>query len=154
MGELLRRYWIPALLSEEIPEPDSPPVRVGLFGERLVAFPRQSGPHRFVRGALFASRHVAVLGRNEECGLRCIYHGWKFDVDGHVLETPAERRERIQDQGASIWLIRRWGRPEWSSPARSTRQDAAVPDYDWTQKPEEQTYVTKWLIGVQLLAGA
>ena len=90
MGEVFRRFWIPALLSEEIPKPDCPPVRVRLLGEDLVAFRDSQGrlglldehcPHR--RASLY-------YGRNGECGLRCVYHGWKFDIEGNVLETPAE----------------------------------------------------------------
>ena len=90
MGEMMRRYWIPALLSEEIPEPDCEPKHVRLLGEDLVAFRDTHGgiglleeycPHRGVSLA---------YGRNEEGGLRCIYHGWKMDVEGNVLETPAE----------------------------------------------------------------
>ena len=84
MGATMRRYWMPALLAGELPEPDCPPVRVRLLGEDLVAFRDTQGriglleeycPHR--RVSLF-------FGRNEECGLRCVYHGWKFDVDGTV----------------------------------------------------------------------
>ena len=93
MGEVLRRYWLPALLSEEIPEADSPPVRVKLLGEELVAFRDTDGnvglldnycPHR--RTSLF-------FGRNEECGLRCVYHGWKFDVEGNCVDMPSEPAE-------------------------------------------------------------
>src|SRR5438045_4229724 len=99
MGDTMRRYWIPALLAWELPEPDCPPVRVKLLGEDLVAFRDTDGrvglldefcPHR---------RASLVYGRNEECGLRCVYHGWKFDVTGHVLDTPAERNP---DFGKSI----------------------------------------------------
>lgn len=88
MGELLRRFWIPALLSSEIAEPDCPPVRVRLLSEDLIAFRDSQGrvglldrycPHR--RASLF-------WGRNEECGLRCVYHGWKFDVDGNCVDLP------------------------------------------------------------------
>jgi phthalate 4,5-dioxygenase len=90
MGELMRRYWIPALLSEEIPAPDCPPVRVRLLGEDLVAF-RDSQGRVGLLGEHCAHRGTSLFfGRNEECGLRCVYHGWKYDVDGHVLETPAE----------------------------------------------------------------
>src|ERR671912_1459042 len=90
MGELMRRYWVPAALSRELPEPDCPPVRVKLLGENLVAFRDTSGrlglldefcPHR--RASLF-------LGRNEECGLRCVYHGWKFDADGRCVDMMNE----------------------------------------------------------------
>ena len=90
MGDTMRRYWIPALLSRELPGPDCPPVRVRLLGEDLVAFRDTEGriglldelcPHR--RASLF-------LGRNEECGLRCVYHGLKFDVSGQCVDMMNE----------------------------------------------------------------
>jgi phthalate 4,5-dioxygenase oxygenase subunit len=86
MGDLLRQYWVPALLSEELPRPDSAPVRVRLLCENLVAFRATSGkialiqndcPHR---GASF------FFGRNEEEGIRCAYHGWKFDLEGNCVD--------------------------------------------------------------------
>ncbi len=90
MGELMRRYWLPALLAEEIPAPDCAPVRVCLLGERLVAF-RDSAGKVGLLGEHCAHRGTSLFfGRNEACGLTCIYHGWKYDVDGNVLETPAE----------------------------------------------------------------
>ena len=85
MGEWMRRFWMPVMLSAEIGEPDCTPVRVSLLGERLIAFRDTDGrvgvvdehcPHRL--SSLY-------FGRNEECGIRCIYHGWKFDVDGLSL---------------------------------------------------------------------
>src|ERR1700751_2856644 len=90
MGNLLRRYWIPALLSEEIPEPDCPPVRVRLLGEDLVAFRDTQGKIGLLDEHCSHRGTSLFYGRNEECGLRCIYHGWKYDVEGNVLETPAE----------------------------------------------------------------
>ncbi|HZH85524.1 MAG TPA: Rieske 2Fe-2S domain-containing protein, partial [Phototrophicaceae bacterium] len=90
MGHLIRRYWIPALLSEEIPAPDCPPVRVKILSEELVAF-RDSNGRIGLIGEHCAHRGTSLFfGRNEACGLRCIYHGWKYDVEGNVLETPAE----------------------------------------------------------------
>jgi len=90
MGQLMRRYWMPALLSEEIPAPDGPPVRVRLLGEDLVGF-RDSNGRVGLLGEHCAHRGTSLFfGRNEECGLRCIYHGWKYDVNGNVVETPAE----------------------------------------------------------------
>src|SRR5918992_5971663 len=84
MGDLIRRYWIPALLSEEIPEPDGAPARVKLLGEDLVAF-RDSRGLVGLLGEHCAHRGTSLFfGRNEECGLRCVYHGWKYDVDGNV----------------------------------------------------------------------
>lgn len=89
MGKVLRRYWLPALMSSEL-TPDGDPQRVSLLGERLVAFRDTNGqvgvldencPHR---GASLA------LGINADCGLRCLYHGWKIAADGRILETPSE----------------------------------------------------------------
>ena len=90
MGQLMRRHWTPVCLFEEVPEPDGTPVRARLFGEDLVVFRDTNGavgvmdeycPHR---------RASLVLGRNENCGLRCLYHGWKMDVHGNVLEMVSE----------------------------------------------------------------
>lgn len=90
LGNLFRRYWVPALLSEELPEPDCPPVRVRLLGEELVAF-RDSKGRVGLLDEYCAHRRVSLFfGRNEECGLRCVYHGWKYDIEGTVLETPSE----------------------------------------------------------------
>src|SRR5499426_690061 len=90
MGDVIRRYWIPALLSKELPAPDCPPVRVRLLGEELVAF-RDSQEKVGLLDEYCSHRKASLFyGRNEECGLRCIYHGWKYDREGNVLETPAE----------------------------------------------------------------
>jgi phthalate 4,5-dioxygenase oxygenase subunit len=116
MGQLMRRHWMPACLVEEVGERDGPPVRVRMLGEDLVAFRDTDGrvgvidehcPHR--RASLF-------FGRNEACGLRCLYHGWKMDVDGNVLEMasepPSDRvRPRIRhtayptrEAGGFVWV--------------------------------------------------
>lgn len=90
MGELLRAYWIPLLYSHELPDRDGAPMRIRLLGESLVAFRDSAGrvglldhhcPHRLA--SLF-------YGRNEDGGLRCIYHGWKFDVEGRCTDIPNE----------------------------------------------------------------
>src|SRR5438094_2408265 len=99
MGELFRRYWIPACLAEEIPEPDCPPVRVRLLGEDLLAFRDSQG-----RVGLLAeqcSHRLASMfyGRNEEGGLRCAYHGWKYDVEGRILDTPCEQPQTLLKYG-------------------------------------------------------
>lgn len=93
MGEIMRRHWLPACMTEEVAEPDGDPVRVRLLGENLVVFRDTEGrvgvldefcPHR---------RASLVYGRNEESGLRCLYHGWKMDVDGNVVDMPSEPAE-------------------------------------------------------------
>jgi len=93
MGEVMRRYWVPALLSSEIPEPDCPPVRVRLLGEQLVAFRDTSGRIGLL-GEFCVHRLASLfLGRNEECGLRCVFHGWKYDVDGNCVDMMNEPPE-------------------------------------------------------------
>src|SRR5437016_2212767 len=88
MGEVMRRYWLPALLSWELPEPDCAPVRVKLLGEDLVAF-RDSGGRVGMIDEVCPHRCTSLfLGRNEEYGLRCVYHGWKFDVEGNCVDLP------------------------------------------------------------------
>ena len=82
MGTLLRHYWMPALLEEEVAEPDGSPVRLRLLGEDLVAFHDTRGRVGIIEAHCAHRRAHLFYGRNEECGLRCIYHGWKYDVDG------------------------------------------------------------------------
>src|SRR3979490_1337563 len=90
MGQIMRRHWLPVCMSEEVEERDGAPVRARLLGEDLVVFRDTSGrlgvlgEHCLHRGASLA------FGRNEDCGLRCLYHGWKFDVEGVVLDMACE----------------------------------------------------------------
>ncbi|MGZ3409237.1 MAG: Rieske 2Fe-2S domain-containing protein [Xanthobacteraceae bacterium] len=122
MGQLMRRHWLPACMSEEVAEPDGAPVRIRALGEDLVAFRDSKGrlgvldehcPHR---------RASLALGRNEECGLRCLYHGWKIDVEGNVVdmasEPPGTRlSEKVKQKtypareaGGFVWIY--MGEPE------------------------------------------
>src|SRR5262249_32130477 len=85
-GRLFRSYWLPALLAEELPGNDCPPVRVKLLSERLLAF-RDSRGRLALIDEFCAHRGVSLwFGRNEENGLRCPYHGWKYDVTGQCIE--------------------------------------------------------------------
>jgi len=88
MGQYLRRFWTPALLSEEIFAPDCPPVRVKLMGEELVAFRDTNGKIGLVDAYCPHRRAELFWGRNEDCGLRCVYHGWKFDTEGRCVDLP------------------------------------------------------------------
>jgi len=94
MGALLRQYWIPALRAQRLAEPDGDPVGVQLLGERFVAFRATDGRIGFFAEACPHRGASLTLARNEDCALRCIYHGWKMDVSGAVLETPSEPAER------------------------------------------------------------
>ena len=88
MGELFRRFWTPALLGSELPGPDCPPVRVNILNEELVGF-RDSECRVGLLDAFCPHRRANLFwGRNEDCGLRCVYHGWKFDVNGECVDVP------------------------------------------------------------------
>ncbi len=154
MGELIRRYWIPALLSEEIPEADCPPVQVRIVGEELVAF-RDSKGKIGLLGEHCAHRGTSLFyGRNEECGLRCIYHGWKYDVEGNVVDTPAEPadsdfKNKIHQTAYPTvevaGIIFAYLGPKEKMPL--------FPNYEWVHLPQEHTYVTKALQNCNYLQG-
>jgi phthalate 4,5-dioxygenase oxygenase subunit len=90
MGQIMRRHWIAACLSEEVAEPDGKPIRVRLLGENLVVFRDSKGRVGVLDEYCSHRRASLVFARNEECGLRCLYHGWKFDVEGNILEMASE----------------------------------------------------------------
>src|SRR6476646_1160373 len=93
MGDLIRQYWLPAARSEELPGPDCPPVRIRLLGENLIAFRDTAGAVGLVANACPHRGASLFFGRNEEHGLRCVYHGWKFDVTGACTDMPSEPAE-------------------------------------------------------------
>jgi phthalate 4,5-dioxygenase len=156
LGGLMRQYWIPALLSEEVPEPDSPPVRVRLLGEDLVAFRDSQGRVGLLDEHCSHRGTSLYFGRNEECGLRCIYHGWKYDVEGNVSETPAEPagstlKNKVhhtaypcKEAAGIIW--------SYLGPKETV---PLLPNYEWMNLPPENLYVTKsvqdcsWLQGLE-----
>ena len=114
MGQLMRRHWIPALMSEEV-EIDGKPVRVRLLGEDLVAFRDSNGDVGLIDEFCPHRGPSLYFGRNENCGLRCLYHGWKFDKNGNITEMPSEppesqMKERIKikaypttEAGGFVW---------------------------------------------------
>lgn len=93
MGRLMRAHWLPVCLSEEVEEPEGKPVRVKVLGERLVAYRDAEGRVGLVGEFCPHRKASLVYGRNEEGGLRCLYHGWKVDADGNVVEMPSEPPE-------------------------------------------------------------
>ncbi|HEY7198958.1 MAG TPA: Rieske 2Fe-2S domain-containing protein [Candidatus Dormibacteraeota bacterium] len=156
MGSLMRQYWVPAMLSSELPRPDCPPVRVMLLGEKLIAFRATDGrvglldnfcPHR--GASLF-------FGRSEGCGLRCVYHGWQFDVEGRCIDMPSEPPESTfknkvsakaypcQERGGIVWAY--MGPRETPPP---------LPDLEANQLPEGQWMASayqrecNWLQGLE-----
>jgi phthalate 4,5-dioxygenase len=93
MGELMRQYWLPAIRTDELPAPDCPPLRVKLLGEELIGFRTTSGEVGLIQNACPHRGASLFFGRNEEEGLRCVYHGWKFDVTGACVDMPSEPAE-------------------------------------------------------------
>jgi phthalate 4,5-dioxygenase oxygenase subunit len=93
MGRLMREYWLPAMLSSELPRSDSPPVRVMMLGEKLIAFRDSNGRVGLLANSCPHRGASLFFGRNQDCGLRCVYHGWKFDVEGRCVDMPSEPPE-------------------------------------------------------------
>jgi phenylpropionate dioxygenase-like ring-hydroxylating dioxygenase large terminal subunit len=128
LGEMMRRYWHPIALSDQVPEPDGPPLRTKLLGQSFVVF-RDTAGKVGVLDEFCMHRGVSLaLARNEEGGLRCLYHGWKFATDGTILETPnhadCRLRERlkapaypVREQSGLIWTY--IGPAEHQPPFRS-----------------------------------
>jgi nitrite reductase/ring-hydroxylating ferredoxin subunit len=144
MGNLLRQYWIPILLAEELPENECPPVRVNLLCERLVAWRDSRGRYALI-DEFCAHRGVSLwFGRNEENGLRCPYHGWKYDRTGQCVDVPSEPPEsgfckRIKlksyplvESGGILWAY--MGPPE---------AKPALPAFEWTELSAPHRYFSK-----------
>jgi phthalate 4,5-dioxygenase oxygenase subunit len=126
MGQLMRRHWLPACMSEEVAAPDGTPVRSRMLGEDLVVF-RDSKGRLGVLGEHCPHRRASLaFGRNEDCGLRCLYHGWKFDVDGNVLDMACEpagsglkatvkhKSYPVRESGGFVWI--------WMGPLAAMRE--------------------------------
>src|SRR6266851_9757946 len=93
MGELFRRFWLPALLPSELPTPDSDPIRFRILGEDLIAFRDTNSNVGFLANNCPHRGASLFFGRNEDAGLRCVYHGWKFTTDGTCVDMPSEPAE-------------------------------------------------------------
>ena len=128
MGAVMRRYWHPVCTSAQLPAPDCAPLRVRLLGEDFVAF-RDTGGRVGVLDELCMHRGASLaLGRVEEGGLRCLYHGWKFSVDGALLETPNHNdpkyRERMK---APAYPVREAGGLVWAYLGPKDREPGFAP---------------------------
>src|SRR5215510_2596920 len=144
MGNLIRQYWIPALLPSELPTPDCPPMRLRLMGENLIAFRVTSGEVGFMANSCPHRGASMFFGRNEEEGLRCVYHGWKFDVTGACVDMPSEPAESnfktkvharaypTQEVAGAVWAY--MGPPELMP---------ELPHYGWTQVPDNQVHFSR-----------
>ena len=143
MGNLFRRYWHPALLSEQLPGPDCEPVRLELLSEKMLAFRDTEGKLGLI-DEFCAHRGVSLwFGRNEQNGIRCPYHGWKYDVNGNCTEVPSEPTsgycERIKlksyplvERGGVIWV--------YMGPAD---KQPPLPEWEFATLPKEHSYMSK-----------
>jgi phthalate 4,5-dioxygenase oxygenase subunit len=144
MGDLFRRYWIPALMSSELPEADCPPVRVKLLSERMIAF-RDTASKLGLTDEFCAHRGVSLwFGRNEENGLRCAYHGWKYDNTGQCVDVPSEPVESgyckkiklksypLVERGGILWTY--MGPPELQP---------ELPEFEFAMVTPERRFISK-----------
>lgn len=158
MGQLMRRHWLPVCLTEEVAEPDGTPMKARVLGEDLVVFRDSKNrigvldehcPHR---------RASLVLGRNEDCGLRCLYHGWKMDVDGNVIEMSSEPAESTLSKNVRhrSYPNHEWGGFVWAylGPTDSVPEFRPPP---WAPKAETRIAIAKVIVPcnwAQILEGA
>jgi phenylpropionate dioxygenase-like ring-hydroxylating dioxygenase large terminal subunit len=142
MGDLLRQYWIPALIATELPQADGPQLRVRLLGEDLLAFRTTAGRVGLVAQGCPHRGASLFFGRNEDNGLRCAYHGWKFDVQGRCVDMPSEPpdcdfKEKIrlraypcQERNGVIWA--------YMGPRR---EPPPLPDFEWNLTPDNVPFM-------------
>ena len=144
MGELFRQYWIPACLAEELPEDGTPPIRLKLLGERLVAFRDSYGRYGLIDE--FCAHRGASLwfGRQEDGGIRCPYHGWKYDTTGQCVDVPSEADNSSFAENVKLtsYPLVKIGDILWTYMGDPATQPP-LPEYEFALVPAEQTYTSK-----------
>ncbi len=155
MGNLFRRFWLPAFLKSELPDNDGAPLRTRILGEDLVAYRDSTGKVGMVDAFCPHRRAPMFFGRNEECGLRCVYHGWKFDETGACVDMPSEPAEsnfkdkvRIKayptyEVGGLVWV--------YMGPAE--KQPPRPPMIEWTELPSSRVRINKWFHEANFMQG-
>ena len=143
MGNVLRRYWTPAFQLGDLPEPDCPPIRVTILGENFVAFRDTEGRLGFLDELCCHRGASLTLGRVEDCGIRCLYHGWKYAVDGTIMETPnlatTTFRERVK-HGA--YPVRAAGGLGWVY-LGPPGTEPPFPAFGWASAPADEIVVSE-----------
>lgn len=143
MGDLMRRYWVPALLCSEIAEADCPPVRVQLLGEKLLAFRDSEGRPGLI-DEFCSHRGVSLyFGRNEENGIRCAYHGVKFDRNGQCVDVPSSP-QACQRMHIKSYPCIELGGILWAYMGPADKQPAP-PELEWCHLPASHVFVSKRL---------
>jgi phthalate 4,5-dioxygenase len=144
MGDLMRYYWIPVVLSSEL-EPGGRVKRVRILGEDLVAFRTPDGRPALLDEFCAHRRASLYFGRNEDAGLRCVYHGWQFEPGGRCVDMPNERPESsFQDKVTQrAYPCAERGGVVWTYMG-SASPPPGLPDLEWTLVPEAQRFVSKF----------
>jgi phthalate 4,5-dioxygenase oxygenase subunit len=145
MGELFRRFWLPVALSEELPGPDCIPVKLKILNEDLIAFRDTSGRPGLIDAFCPHRGAPMFFARNEECGLRCVYHGWKFDVDGNCTDLPnSPEGDTFKNKvKATAYPCQEAGGMVFAYMGPKDRQPP-FPDFDFGKVPASNIYVTKF----------
>jgi phenylpropionate dioxygenase-like ring-hydroxylating dioxygenase large terminal subunit len=143
-GDFFRRYWVPALLAEELPENDCPPVRVKILSERLIAFRDSDGRYGLIDEFCAHRGSSLWFGRVEERGIRCAYHGWKYDVDGQCLEVPSEPENGnfCSKVKLTAYPLVKIGDVLWTH-LGDRELEPPQPEFEWVHVPAEQSYTSK-----------
>jgi phthalate 4,5-dioxygenase oxygenase subunit len=152
MGNLFRSFWLPILMDYELPAPDCPPVRVSVLGERLVAFRNSSGKIGLI-DAYCAHRGAELFfGRNEQNGLRCVYHGWKYDTEGRCIDMPNEPQEsRFKDKiRLNAYPCQEYGGLIWTYLGQHV-QKADLPQLEWARVPATHRFISKVFLDANYL---
>ena len=145
MGEVFRRFWLPVLLADELPTPDCEPVRFKILAEDLIAFRGTDGRVGIVDAYCPHRGAPLFYGRNEEDGLRCVYHGWKFDVDGNCVDLPSAPEGETYKEKIDIvhYPAVESGDLIWAYMGPKDKQPP-FPEFEWTKLPKEHRYVRKF----------
>src|SRR5215212_2029262 len=145
MGTLLRRFWMPALISTELPGADCSPVRLTLLNEKLVAYRDTDGTVGLVAENCPHRGASLFFGRNEESGLRCVYHGWKFDASGACVDMPNEPPESNfkHKVKTTAYPGAEWGGVIWIYMGPPDLQPE-IPQFEWGLLPESHRVTVRW----------
>lgn len=145
MGEYFRNHWIPALHVDELPSQDCPPVRVKLLGEYLVAYRNTDGEVNLVEEFCPHRNASLYYGRNEENGIRCVFHGWKFGKDGKCVDIPSEPSEsKLKDKVClKSYPCKEYGGIIWTYMG-AEKEPPELPEYEFGRVPDNHRLVTKW----------
>ncbi|MDB5572195.1 MAG: hypothetical protein JWN93_3378 [Hyphomicrobiales bacterium] len=143
MGRMMRRYWHPVCASSQLPKPDGDPLRVRLLGENFVAFRDSSGAVGVLDELCMHRRASLAIGRVEDGGIRCLYHGWKFGRDGTIQETPNFCDERFRARmRAPAYPAREAGGMVWAYIGPRDKEPA-FPKFGFFDGPDENRVILR-----------